>query len=284
MPVQERRFWLFLTSKNMIWKCKNRKIEYGGKILIMGIVNVTPDSFSDGGENFSPENAVKKALELESQGADIIDFGAQSTRPGSTLIDEKEEWSRLGSVLEKAKELLTVPVSVDTFYPYVAQKALDAGADIINDVSGKISPKMAQIVKNTGCGWVIMHNGAGSVKEVREFFEKSLWECELLGVDKSQLCFDMGIGFGKDYDENMALLCNVEKYKLKGCPLLLGTSRKRVIGQGSNQENPKERVYGNIAADTVAIMGGVDIIRLHDVKNEKQGILMAQNMKGYVEL
>lgn len=268
----------------MIWKCKNREIEYGEKILIMGIVNVTPDSFSDGGENFSPENAVKKAVELEKQGADIIDFGAQSTRPGSTLIDEKEEWSRLEPVLEKAKEILTVPVSVDTFYPYVAEKALNAGADIINDVSGKINENMAHIVKKTGCGWVIMHSGAGAVNQVREFFKKSLEDCEKLGIDKSQLCFDMGIGFGKDYDENMALLSNVEKYKLKGCPLLLGTSRKRVIGQGSNQENPKERVYGNIAADTVAIMGGVDIIRLHDVKNEKQGILMAQNLKGYVDL
>lgn len=271
-----------LTSNNMIWKCKNREIEYGKKILIMGIVNVTPDSFSDGGENFSPESAVKKAIELERQGADIIDFGAQSTRPGSTAIDDKEEWLRLEPVLKGLKGVLNIPVSVDTFYPLAAEKALETGADIINDVSGKISPKMAEIVKNTGCGWIIMHNGAGSVNEVREFFEKSLAECELLGIDKKQLCFDMGIGFGKNYDENMALLSNVEKYKLKGCPLLLGTSRKRVIGQGSDQEDPKERVYGNIAADTLAILGGADIIRLHDVKNEKQGILMAQNLKGYV--
>lgn len=268
----------------MIWKCKNREIEYGKKVLIMGIVNVTPDSFSDGGENFSPERAVKKALELESQGADIIDFGAQSTRPGSTMIDDKEEWSRLEPVLNGVKGILKVPVSVDTFYPSVAEKALKTGTDIINDVSGKISPDMAQIVKNTRCGWIIMHNGSGSVVEVKEFFKKSLFECEKLGIDKKQLCFDMGIGFGKNYDENMALLSNVKKYKLEGCPLLLGTSRKRVVGQGSGQENPKERVYGNIAADTAAILGGADIIRLHDVKNEKQGILMAQNMKGYVEL
>lgn len=265
----------------MIWNCRDKKIEYGKKILIMGIVNVTPDSFSDGGENFAAENAVKKALLLEKQGADIIDFGAQSTRPGSTLIDEEEEWSRLEPVLSAVRGKLRVPVSVDTFYPLVAEKALQRGADIINDVSGVISRQMAQIVKNTGCGWIIMHNGAGSIEDVKQFFINSAQECDRLGIEKSQLCFDMGIGFGKDFDENMALLSNVEKYKLSGYPLLLGTSRKRVIGQGSEQENPKERVYGNIAADTAAIFGGADIIRLHDVKNEKHGIYMAEKLKGY---
>lgn len=265
----------------MIWNCRDKKIEYGKKILIMGIVNVTPDSFSDGGDNFSTEKAVKKALELEKQGADIIDFGAQSTRPDSTLITEQEEWSRLEPVLKAVRGKIKTPVSVDTFYPYVAEKALKTGADIINDVSGVVSPQMAQIVKNTGCGWIIMHNGAGSIDDVKAFFVKSAQECERLGIDKSQICFDMGIGFGKDFDENMTLLSNVEKYKLSGFPLLLGTSRKRVIGQGSKQENPKERVYGNIAADTSAILGGADIIRLHDVEKEKQGIYMAERLREY---
>lgn len=268
----------------MFWICKDKKIEYGKKILVMGIVNVTPDSFSDGGDHYSVNDAVECATELERDGADIIDIGGQSTRPGHTPVSDIQEWQRIEPVLSALKGRLNIPVSVDTYYPYVAQKALEAGADIINDVSGVVSPEMAEVVKGCGAGWIIMHNGPASPEDVKEFFENSIKECERLGVDKSSICLDMGIGFGKDYDENMTLLTNVCEYKINGYPLLLGTSRKRVIGAGSNQDNPKERIYGNIAADTAAIFGGVDIIRVHDVKNEKQGILMAQNMKGYVRL
>ena len=268
----------------MIWKCRDKKIEYGKKILIMGILNVTPDSFSDGGESFLPEDAVSRALALEKDGADMIDIGGQSTRPGHTPVSDEEEWSRLEPVLTALNGVLTIPVSVDTYYPSVAEKALRLGADIINDVSGILSGDMAEIIRKTGAGWIIMHNGHGAPCDVKKFFEKAAEDCIFLGIDKSQICFDMGIGFGKDYDENMRLLANVEKYKIDGYPLLLGTSRKRVIGQGSSQPDPKKRIYGNIAADTAAIFGGADIIRIHDVKNEKQGILMAQNMKGYVEL
>lgn len=265
----------------MEWTCKNKKTQYGKKILIMGIVNVTPDSFSDGGDYFSPDRAVKRALELQSDGADIIDIGGQSTRPGHTAVSDKEEWHRIEPVLKELKGSLTVSLSVDTYYPYVAEKAIEEGADIINDVSGVINPETAEIVGKTKAGWIITHNGSGTPEEVKRFFINSANECESLGVEKSQLCFDMGIGFGKNYDENMTLLANVGEYKLDGYPLLLGTSRKRVIGQGSCQENPQKRVYGNIAADAAAILGGVDIIRIHDVKNEKQGILMAQNIKKY---
>lgn len=268
----------------MDWICKNRTINYGEKIVIMGIVNVTPDSFSDGGDHFSTENAVECALQLERDGADIIDIGAQSTRPGHTPVSDREEWARLEPVLKALEGKLSVPVSIDTYYPYVAERVLEYGAEIINDVSGIITPEMAQIVKNSGCGWIIMHNGPAAPEQIKEFFEESVAKCREYGVNDNQICLDMGIGFDKDYDENMTLLTNVCEYKIDGFPLLLGTSRKRVIGQGSNQENPKERIYGNIAADTAAIFGGVDIIRVHDVKNEKQGILMAQNMKGYVRL
>lgn len=266
----------------MIWKCKNKQVEYGDKVLVMGIVNVTPDSFSDGGDHFSVEAAVECALQLEADGADMIDIGGQSTRPGHIPVRDTEEWARLEPVLKALNGRLSVPVSVDTYYPFVAENALKSGADIINDVSGVISQEMAEIVKFHRAGWILMHNGAGSPADIKEFFEKSVDECEKLGIDKSQLCLDMGIGFGKNYDENMYLLANVSIYKIDGYPLLLGTSRKRVIGQGSEQDNPKERIYGNIAADTAAILGGVDIIRVHDVKNEKQGILMAQKMKGFI--
>lgn len=267
----------------MIWKCRNYNIEYGRKTLIMGIVNVTPDSFSDGGDYFRAENAARCALQMEQDGADIVDFGAQSTRPGYTQISAEEEWARLEPVLNGIKGRLNIPVSVDTFYPEVAEKALKNGADIINDVSGILSREMAQIVKKTGAGWIIMHNGAGDTKEVAEFFAQSLAELEALGIEKNQICLDMGIGFGKTRQQDMSLIANIPDYKADGFPLLLGTSRKRVIKEGSNQENPKERIYGNIAADTAAIFGGADIIRLHDVKNEKQGIYMAERLKQAVK-
>ncbi len=263
----------------MNWHCKNYEIEYGKKTLIMGIVNVTPDSFSDGGDNFSVENAVNTAVEMEKQGADIIDFGAQSTRPGYTVISENEEWKRLQPVLKAVMGRISIPVSIDTFYPFVAENALNSGADIINDVSGVISSEMAEIVKKHGAGWVIMHNGAGDIKEVSAFFSSSIETLEKAGVNKNQICFDMGIGFGKTRAQDMSLIANIEKYKPKKYPILLGTSRKRVIKEGSGQIIPKERVYGNIAADTAAIFGGADIIRLHDVEHEKQGIYMADALK-----
>lgn len=265
----------------MFWLCKDKKIEYGKKVLIMGIVNVTPDSFSDGGDHFSVENAVECALKLQRDGADIIDIGAQSTRPNHIPVSEDEEWARLEPVLNALNGKVSVPVSVDTYYPSVAEKALKTGVDIINDVSGVLSHKMAEIVKREHCGWVIMHNGAGSPDDIRVFFENSVKTCLEFGIEKEQICLDMGIGFGKDYEQNLTLLANIRKYKPEGYPLLLGTSRKRVIGQGSNQDNPKQRTFGNIAADTVAILDGVDIIRLHNVADEKQGILMAENIKKY---
>lgn len=245
----------------------------------MGIVNVTPDSFSDGGDNFSPENAVKTAVQMEKNGADIIDLGAQSTRPGCTVITAEEEWERLKPVLNGLKGKISVPLSADTFYPEVAEKAVEGGVSIINDVSGVISPQMAQIVKKTGAGWIIMHNGEGDTEEVKAFFEKSARELDQLGINRNQICFDMGIGFGKTRKQDMSLISNISKYKLSGYPLLLGTSRKRVIKEGSGQENPKERIYGNISADTAAIFGGVNIVRIHDVENEKQGIYMADALK-----
>lgn len=265
----------------MIWKCKNKNIEYGGRTLIMGIVNVTPDSFSDGGDYFSAENAAERAIELERDGADIIDIGAQSTRPGHKSVSAEEEWARLESVLSRLDGRLTASVSVDTYYPSVAEKALQNGVDIINDVSGVISPEMAEIVKRERCGWIIMHNGAGGVDEVGEFFKNSVEQCRKLGIDDSQICLDMGIGFGKEYEQNLSLIANINRYKLGGFPLLLATSRKRVIGTGSGQSEPKQRTFGNIAADTFAILDGVDIIRVHNVKDEKQGILMAENIKKY---
>lgn len=267
----------------MIWKCKDKQIEYGNRVLIMGIVNVTPDSFSDGGCHFDTQSAVDHALNLVAQGADIIDLGAQSTRPGYTEISPQQEWSRLEGVIKLLRQKTDVAISVDTYYPFVAENALKNGANIINDVSGIVCPKMANIVKQSRCGWILMHNGQGDVAEVSKFFKNSLTECQKYGISKSQLCFDMGIGFGKNYEQNLSLVANIKDYKTDGVPLLLGASRKRFVGKASNQPDASQRTFGNIAVDTVAILGGVDIIRLHDVENEKQGILTAQEIKKWTK-
>ena len=245
----------------------------------MGIVNVTPDSFSDGGSYFNPSSAVEHAFLLEAQGADIIDFGAQSTRPGYAEISADEEWARLAPVLAEFRKKSQIPISIDTYFPEVAEKSLAAGADIINDVSGEVNPKMAKIVKNSRCGWILMHNGAGDCDEVAEFFSSAILEAEALGIGREQLCLDMGIGFGKTRAQDLSLIANIADYKPEGVPLLLGTSRKRVIGEFSRQPDAQKRIYGNIAADTAAILGGADIIRLHDVENERQGVLMADAIK-----
>lgn len=268
-------YWI----NNMIWVCKDKKIECSERTLIMAIINVTPDSFSDGGDSFLPEKAAENAIKAQENGADIIDLGAQSIRPGYTEISAREEWSRLAPVFERIKGKIKIPISVDTYFPYVAERAADNGADIINDVSGIINPEMADVIKKTGCGWVIMHNGAGNITDVKAFFERSVKEASLLGVKKESLCLDMGIGFGTNRRQDQELIANVRKYRPAEYPLLLGTSRKRVIAQISGQPEPKNRVYGNIAADTVAILGGVNIIRLHDVENEKQGIKAADALK-----
>ena len=242
-----------------VWHCREKEIEYGSKVLLMGIVNVTPDSFSDGGDWLDPATALTHARALEAQGADILDIGGQSTRPGHTPVTDKEEWARLEPVLSVlCKET----------------------AQIINDVSGVVNPEMADVVCRYGAGWVIMHAGPGTPADVKAFFEDSVTACRALGVQDSQICLDMGIGFGKNFQQDLALIANIPQYKMAGFPLLLGCSRKRVIGRGSDQPEPKARTYGNIAADTVGILGGADIIRLHNIEQEKQGVFMAQHLKG----
>lgn len=263
-----------------VWHCREKEIAYDSKVLLMGIVNVTPDSFSDGGDWLDPATALTHARALEAQGADILDIGGQSTRPGHTPVTDKEEWARLEPVLSVLCKETALPVSVDTFYPYVAAQALRCGAQIINDVSGVVHPEMADVVCRYGAGWVIMHAGPGTPADVKAFFEDSVAACRALGVQDSQICLDMGIGFGKNFQQDLALIANIPQYKMVGFPLLLGCSRKRVIGRGSDQPEPKARTYGNIAADTVGILGGADIIRLHNIEQEKQGVLMAQHLKG----
>lgn len=252
----------------------------------MGILNVTPDSFSDGGLFLEPEKAVERALEMQAQGADIIDIGAQSTRPGAAAVTPEEEIERLSPILKALKGKLTVPVSVDTFYPITAEFALKNQAVIINDVSGTVSPELAVLIKSHHAGWVIMHNGGGAqavnteynggvLKSISEFFENALEKAKNFGIDNEYICLDAGIGFGKSHEDNLLILRHMREIKPEGTALLTGASRKRVVGFATGEANPEMRAAGTIAAHTAAIAGGSDIIRVHDVAQAVQGAKMA---------
>ena len=232
---------------------------------LMAILNVTPDSFSDGGLYFSPEAAFMRALELEQQGADILDIGAQSTRPGCEAISPEEELRRLRPVLEGLRGKIKIPISVDTFYPEVAEEALDLGASIINDVSGIVSEAMAEVIKSHGASWVLMHNRGGAdyegqyddvVGEVRDKLLEMAGQAMALDIQKQRLVLDPGIGFGKSNEDNLRLLANLDRVKPPGFPLLVGVSRKRVTGGAQ---------AGTIVAQAVAQLGGADVLRTHDV-------------------
>ena len=243
----------------------------------MGILNITPDSFYDGGTYLTPELALTRALDMHSQGADIIDIGAQSTRPGAVPLLPAEELRRLIPVLEALAGQLSLPISVDTFYPEVAEQALQRGAVIVNDVSGKVTAEMAEVVKRHNAGWVLMHNGGGAsatpvytpdvVTVVRDSLAQMTEQAMSCGLTKQQLCVDPGIGFGKSHSDNIKLLANTRELKLGGVALLIGVSRKRVTGE---QSPPQDRLAGTIAAQTVAQLGGANILRVHDLREARQ--------------
>ncbi len=253
----------------------------GQRTYVMGILNCTPDSFSDGGLYNSPEAAVEHALKMQSDGADIIDIGANSTRPDAIILSGEEEMKRLMPILEAVRRAVSVAVSVDTFYPVCAEAALLTGADIINDVSGRFNPDMAALAKKHGAGYVVMHNPCGAgitaeypdgvVNEIRRFFDDSLRLAKECGLPESSLCLDPGIGFSKTYKDNLEILRDADKLKTDGVALLFAGSRKRFIGNASGIEDSSQRDPGTVAAHTAAIAGGADIIRVHDVAAAVQG-------------
>jgi len=245
---------------------------------IMAILNVTPDSFSDGGLYFAPEDAIGRALELERDGADILDVGGQSTRPGCKAVSPEEEWSRLRPVLEGLRGKLGIPISVDTFYPEVAEAALTLGAQIVNDVSGSVSEEMAGIVKAHEASWVLMHNRGGAdfegqyddvLYEVREALESMAARAMALGIKKERLWLDPGIGFGKKNEDNLRLLANLARVKPQGFVMLVGVSRKRITGGAE---------AGTLAAQVIAQCGGADILRTHDVVQAREAANFVRNI------
>ena len=218
-----------------------------------------------------------------------MDIGGQSTRPGSVRISPEEEWARIENVVKAVAEKTNLAVSIDTFYPEVAEKALKAGAHIINDVTG-FAPEMWRAVENTDCGCIVMHpgdpddlNGAGGniLEHVRAFFEKKTTEAEQHGVNKNRLCFDPGIGFGKTNEENFALIANPEKIRVPGTALLMAASRKRVIGAVCGNPPFEDRMAGTVAAHTASVLFGADMVRAHDTFEAVQAARVADAIKQF---
>lgn len=252
--------------------------EINKRTYIMGILNVTPDSFFDGGQWNSPEKAVEHALKMQEDGADIIDIGAQSTGPGSVLLSEEEELEIIKKYIPAVTSAVNVPVSVDTFYPRVAKYCLENGAKIINDVSSKMDREMALVVKKHNAGWIVMHTGnasasqeadyskcGGVVNDVLAFFDKAEKIAAEYAISRENICFDMGFGFGKSHFDNLELLRNIDKLKSPERALLTALSCKRLVKNETGADG-YDRVFGTLAADTLAIAGGTDFIRVHHVK------------------
>ena len=280
-------------NRMRLWRAGRYSLPLGEKTYIMAIVNVTPDSFSDGGKYFSAEQAIRRALDAQEQGADIIDIGAQSTRPGFSPISAEEEAARLVPVLEGLRGRLHVPVSIDTFYPGVALESLRLGADILNDVTGFSDPEMIAAAAGADCGCIVMHNTAFSIlpdapshdagheaepitERVRGFFDRRGAELVRAGIAVERICFDPGIGFGKTLEENMGLLANTHLLTDGlDSAFLMAASRKRVIGAPCGDPPFEQRMPGTIAAHTIAQCGGADILRVHDVPEAVQAARVA---------
>ena len=260
------------------FKGNDFSFEINKRTYIMGILNVTPDSFFDGGQWNSPEKAVEHALKMQEDGADIIDIGAQSTGPGSVLLSEEEELEIIKKYIPAVTSAVNVPVSVDTFYPRVAEYCLENGAKIINDVSSKMDREMALVVKKHNAGWIVMHTGnasasqeadyskcGGVVNDVLAFFDKAEKIAAEYSISRENICFDMGFGFGKSHFDNLELLRNIDKLKSPERALLTALSCKRLVKNETGADG-YDRVFGTLAADTLAIAGGTDFIRVHHVK------------------
>jgi len=257
----------------------------------MGILNITPDSFSDGGRYIDSENALNHALKMIDMGADVIDIGGESTRPGSDAISEEDECNRVIPVIESIKKINSeILISVDTYKSYVAKRAIEAGADIVNDISGlTFDPKMLSVLSENDIPVIIMHiNGRPKtmqnnpsyndlIEDVRNFLLKQCELAEENGIKKNNIILDPGIGFGKSFEHNFTLIRRLKEISDLGYPLMIGPSRKAFIGDALNLP-PDERLEGTLATVITGILNGANIIRVHDVKEVKRAIIVTEKI------
>lgn len=269
----------------MILKCRDKNIELGKKTLIMGILNVTPDSFSDGGRYNNLDSALEQAKKMVEDGVDIIDIGGESTRLGHTQISVEEEIGRVVPVIEMLSKELDVIISIDTYKYQVAEAALKAGAHIINDIWGLQydNGEMAMLAAEYNVPVIAMHNQNGTeysediILSMRKFFERTYEISDRYGISRDNIILDPGIGFGKGMEENIEVLARLEELRDMG-KILLGTSKKRFIGTILGGLSTDERVEGTVATTVIGIEKGVDIVRVHNVLENKRAALVADRI------
>lgn len=276
------------------WKLARRSLGYGERTLIMGVLNVTPDSFSDGGQFFSLDRAVAHAQQMIKEGADIIDIGGESTRPGSEFVSEDEELRRVIPVIEKLAGIFSVPISIDTTKPTVARNACDAGAEIINDISGlRFDQAIADEAAKANAGLLLMHS-RGTPKDMQQIpfaedvfadvvggLRQSISIAESHGVARERIAIDPGIGFGKSVEQNLELIPKLSDLsrEFPDFPILIGTSRKSFLGKLLNGAPADERLYGTIAMVVASVLNGAHIVRVHDVKAAVDAVKVADAIR-----
>ncbi|MDD2338578.1 MAG: dihydropteroate synthase [Geobacteraceae bacterium] len=270
-----------------VWKLGERTLRFAQRPHIMGILNVTPDSFSDGSRYLDPERAVERALEMEGEGADSIDIGGESTRPFAPPVDEDEELRRVIPVIERLAGRLRVPISIDTYKASVAREAIRAGAEIVNDVSGcTFDPHMLEVVSSSSAGLILMHTRgmpaemqqntvySSIIPEIIRFLRDRISAAESCGISLQRVVVDPGIGFGKSLEGNLEILRNLDKFSLFSRPILVGTSRKTFIGMILGRE-AGDRAFGTAATVALAVAKGASILRVHDVRQMRDVAIMA---------
>jgi dihydropteroate synthase len=268
-------------------KIRDSCFQWGKRTYLMGVLNITPDSFSDGGDFHSTEAAVEQAKALETAGADIIDIGGQSTRPGAEQISVSEELDRVIPVLQKLRKETSIPISLDTTRASVVKAAFDCGVDIVNDISGgTFDPEMLSTVASLKLPIVLMHirgnpetmqqmtDYKNLLGEINNFFEVQIAQAIAKGISRENIIIDPGIGFAKNYEQNLEIFRRLSELRTFNLPILVGPSRKSFIGKILNQPDPKARVWGTAAACCAAILNGADILRVHDVKQMREVCLV----------
>lgn len=270
---------------------RNHNLSLGERTHIMGILNVTPDSFSDGGQYLDSRKAVRRAREMADEGADIIDVGGESSRPGSAPVGLDEELKRVMPVIEEVAKKTNIPISIDTYKSEVARRALDGGAEIVNDISAlNFDTRMADLIAQRKVPVILMHMRGtpkdmqndlhydSLIPEILTYLSQSIDRAETTGVNPRKIVIDPGIGFGKSAEDNLRIIRNLSEFKILVKPILLGTSRKSFIGKILNNEEG-DRLEGSIASVVAGIINGANIVRVHDVKETKKAVLITDAIK-----
>lgn len=278
----------------MLWKLHRRTLECGPRTLVMGVLNVTPDSFSDGGQFLDEESALRRADEMIAEGADVLDIGGESTRPGGAVVSADEETRRVVPIVERLAKMTRIPISVDTSKAFVARAVLDAGAEIINDISAlRFDYTVADEVARAQAGLVLMHSrgtpatlhrmppSPNIFEEIRTSLRRSIKMAVRCGVLRESIAVDPGIGFGKTLEQNIELIARLDKFakEFSDFPIVIGTSRKSFIGHLLDDAPAEARLHGTMATVASAVLRGAHIVRVHDVRAAVETVRVADAIK-----